>query len=73
MKNVRNLLCAVLAASSLAACGSTVAGDKQSYTGTWWKNNLRGYWYVLKRDATDIYRGVDRHFFNYDWDDPNLQ
>lgn len=72
MKNVRNLICALLAAASLAACGSTVGGERNS-TGTWWKNNLRGYWYVLKRDATDIYRGVDRHFFNYDWDDPNLQ
>ncbi|MBL8842330.1 MAG: hypothetical protein JNL90_12470, partial [Planctomycetes bacterium] len=51
MKNVRNLICALLAAASLAACGSTVGGERNS-TGTWWKNNLRGYWYVLKRDAT---------------------
>ena len=72
MKNVRNLICALFAASLLGACGST-AGPKESHTGTWWKNNLRGYWYVVKRDATDIYRGIDRHFFNYDWDDPSLQ
>jgi len=71
MKNVRNFCCAVLAAALLAGCGSTVGGNDSS--ATWWKNNMRGYWYVLKRDATDIYRGVDRHFFNYDWDDPNLQ
>ena len=72
MKNVRNLICAVLAASVLGACGST-NGPKESYTGTWWKENLRGYWYVLKRDGKDLYRSVDRHFFNYDWDDPYLQ
>ena len=70
--NVRNVICTVLAASMLAACGST-NGPKESYNGTWWKNNLRGYWYVLKRDGTDLYRSFDRHFMNYDWDDPNLQ
>lgn len=70
MKNVRNLICAAVVASLAVACGSTNGGEGN---GTWWRNNLRGYWYVLKRDATDIYRGVDRHFFNYDWDDPNLQ
>ena len=71
-KNVRNLVCAVLAAATLGACGST-NGPKESYTGTWWKNHMRGYWYVLKRDGSDLYRSVDRHFFNYDWDDPALQ
>jgi len=71
MKNVRNVICAILAAASFGACGSTT-GPKEAHTGTWWKNNLRGYWYVLRRDATDVYRGIDRHFFNYDWDDPNL-
>jgi hypothetical protein len=75
MKTVRNGLCILLATmslGSLGACGST-NGPKSSYTGTWWRQNLRGYWWVLRRDATDFYRSVDRHFFNYDWDDPALQ
>jgi hypothetical protein len=71
-KQVRNAFSALLAASVLTGCGSTT-GPREAYTGTWWKRNLRGYWYVLQRDATDVYRGIDRHFFNYDWDDPNLQ
>ena len=74
MKNVRNILCAVLALGtlgSLGACGAT-NGPRDNYTSTWWKNNLCGYWYVVRRDATDVYRSVDRHFFNYDWEDPNL-
>ena len=72
MKNVRNVVAGLLAASLLAGCGSTVSDRKEDHTGTWWKNNLRGYWYVLKRDSTDMYRSFDRHFFNYDWDDPNI-
>ena len=46
--------------------------DDRNSSATWWKNNMRGYWYCVKRDATDIYRGIDRHFFNYDWEDPYM-
>lgn len=71
MKTVRNVVAAVLTASFLAGCGTGGTNNANS-TGTWWKNNLAGYWYVWKRDATDLYRSVDRHFFNYDWEDPYL-
>jgi len=70
-KLARNVVAATLVACTLAACSSS-AGDDRTSTATWWGKNLRGYWYVLKRDSTDIYRGIDRHFFNYDWDDPYL-
>jgi hypothetical protein len=66
-KLLKNLVAAALVAGSLAACSSN---DDRTSTSTWWGRNIRGYWYVLKRDSTDIYRGIDRHFFNYDWEDP---
>jgi hypothetical protein len=70
-KLARNLVAATLAACTLGACASRGEDDRTS-TSTWWKNNMRGYWYCVKRDATDFYRGIDRHFFNYDWEDPYL-
>ena len=44
MKNVRNLLCAVLALGTLGAlggCGAT-NGPRDNYTSTWWKNHSVG-------------------------------
>jgi len=70
-KLLKNLVAAALVAGSLAACNST-SGDDRTSTSTWWGQNMRGYWYVFKRDMTDVYRGIDRHFFNYDWEDPYL-
>ena len=67
----RNLV-AILSVMALGACGSTVAGRADAYNGKWWRNNVRNHWQVVKRDATDLYRSFDRHFFNYDWDDPYL-
>jgi hypothetical protein len=47
-------------------------GDDRTSTSAWWGDNLAGYWYVLKRDMKDLYRSIDRNFFNYDWEDPYL-
>jgi hypothetical protein len=71
-KSFRNAVAAALVACTLAACNSSKGSDDRTSTSAWWGNNMRGYWYVLKRDATDIYRGIDRHFFNYDWEDPYI-
>ena len=46
--------------------------DDRTSTSAWWGDNLAGYWYVLKRDMKQLYQSVDRHFFNYDWEDPYL-
>ena len=48
------------------------SGDDRTSTSAWWGDNLAGYWYVLKRDMKDLYRSIDRNFFNYDWEDPYL-
>jgi hypothetical protein len=71
-KLVRNLAVATLAAGMLGACASRGAEADKDSSAQWWKNNMRGYWYCVKRDATDFYRGIDRHFFNYDWEDPYM-
>ena len=47
-------------------------GDDRTSTSAWWGDNMAGYWYVLKRDMKDLYRSIDRNFFNYDWEDPYL-
>jgi len=72
-KLVRNLTAAALMAGfalSLSGCGSTVAGTPEAYNGGWWRSHMHGYMSVLKRDVTNIYRTFDRHFMDYDWNDP---
>ena len=34
--------------------------------------SIQGYGAVVKRDLCNIYETFDRHVWNYDWDDPNL-
>ena len=46
--------------------------DDRTSTSSWWSDHFAGYWYILKRDGTDLYRSVDRHLFNYDWEDPYI-
>jgi hypothetical protein len=46
--------------------------DDRTSTSAWWGDNLAGYWYVLKRDMKQLYQSIDRHVFNYDWEDPYL-
>ena len=36
------------------------------------ENHWAEHWRVIRRDLTDLHRSTDRHFFNYDWDDPYL-
>ena len=38
----------------------------------WWGSHARGYYQVVRRDAEHVYRSFDRHFMNYDWDDPYI-
>ena len=73
MKKVRISLAVLLAATTLlTGCGRSISHQPGSSEGRWWRNHLRGYWYVIERDFTDLYRTFDRHVFNYDWDDPYL-
>ena len=83
-----NVLATAFLAGALAACSSSngseqtdaeqaeaeeqESGDDRTSTSAWWGDNLAGYWYVLKRDMKDLYRSIDRNFFNYDWEDPYL-
>ncbi|MBL8696131.1 MAG: hypothetical protein JNJ88_18700 [Planctomycetes bacterium] len=41
---------------------------------TWdfWKDNAAGVVKSQRRNAHHIHRSLDRHFLNYDWDDPYL-
>ena len=72
LKTFRNVVLAAVGLSLLAACGSTASRKPSRYNGGWWNDHLSGYFYVLKRDMTHMYKSFDRHFMNYDWDDPNL-
>jgi len=80
-KSLWNAVATSLLAGALAACSSSSSheesekkepNDDRTSTSSWWADNMRGYWYVLKRDGTDLYRSIDRHFFNYDWEDPYI-
>ncbi len=77
-RSLWNVVATSLLAGALAGCSSSSEGsakephDDRTSTSSWWGDNMRGYWYVLKRDGTDLYRSVDRHFFNYDWEDPYI-
>lgn len=68
MKTVRKAVTVVLAAALAAACSQ----PGQPSNSEWWGNHFKGYGSVIKRDSTNLYRSIDRHFFNYDWDDPSF-
>ena len=38
----------------------------------WWGAHARGYYQVIQRDSEHVYKSFDRHFMNYDWDDPYI-
>jgi hypothetical protein len=38
----------------------------------WWGQEMSNHYKVIQRDGMKILWSVDRHFFNYDWDDPYL-
>ena len=83
-RSLWNVVATSVLAGLLAACSSSSSSeesekaekkehhDDRTSTSSWWGDNMRGYWYVLKRDGTDLYRSIDRHFFNYDWEDPYI-
>jgi len=54
---------ALLAAVALLAPGCTFRQ---------WADDVVNHGKVILRDLNDIHRSVDRHFFNYDWNDPTL-
>ncbi len=38
-----------------------------------WRRNLQGKWDSFWSGLHEIHRSVDRHVFNYDWDDPKTR
>jgi hypothetical protein len=63
-RTLRALLVTALAATSFGGC---------HYDSVyWWGSHMRGYYQVIRRDAEHFYKQFDRHFMNYDWDDPYI-
>ena len=69
MKTVRKLVVVALTAAVAAACSAPPGQPSRS---DWWNKHFQGYRHVVVRDATQFYQSIDRHFFNYDWEDPNI-
>ena len=67
-----NLALASVATGLLMGCGSTVSDRSEHHTSGWWDNHLDGYFHVVRRNMTNLYRTTDRHIFDYDWDDPYM-
>ena len=38
----------------------------------WWHDHMRAYYQVVQRDAELFHESFDRHFMNYNWDDPYI-
>lgn len=38
----------------------------------WWGEDISNHYKAVLRDADHIHWSIDRHFFNYDWDDPYI-
>lgn len=57
----RKILAIILIGLALMLTGCPFLGSKHT----------RGHMRVWKRDFTEIYRFVDRHAWNYEWDDPS--
>lgn len=71
-KRLLSVLALAMTGMIMVGCGSTVSNRGSAYTGGWWRSNLRNHWYVVNNDLRDLYQSIDRHIFNYDWDDPYL-
>ena len=39
---------------------------------SFWRNNWDGRMMAIRRDFHMLHQSIDRHFFNYDWNDPYL-
>ena len=59
-------------AVSLSSCGSTVSSNSGDHTSGWWRNHMRQYMGVLRKDARNMYQSFDRHVVDLDWDDPMI-
>jgi hypothetical protein len=57
----RFMLCAILFTLSLASFVGCLSSDH--------RHNRRHMW-ALDHDLEMLHRTTDRHFFNFDWDDP---
>jgi hypothetical protein len=64
-----NLLTLGACVALLGAC-NTLGGAKEEPS--FWKRNFNAKLHVMKRDFTKMYQTWDRHMWNYDWDDPNI-
>ncbi len=64
VRSLRAVLLLCLAALPLGGCHTDSV--------YWWGGHMRGYYQVVRRDAESVYRSFDRHFMNYDWDDPYI-
>ncbi len=65
MKANRTLLVLAALAASLLLGGCRSTWD-------FWKDNASGVVKSQRRNLNHIHRSLDRHFLNYDWDDPYL-
>ncbi|MBI1853933.1 MAG: hypothetical protein HYR85_26650 [Planctomycetes bacterium] len=37
-----------------------------------WKEDSLGHYYKFRSQLNNMHKFVDRHFFDYNWDDPTL-
>jgi hypothetical protein len=63
-RRIRALLALALVGLPLGGCSTDSV--------YWWGNHMKGYGQVIRRDAEHVYKSFDRHFMNYDWDDPYI-
>ncbi|MFO0980354.1 MAG: hypothetical protein U1E76_01200 [Planctomycetota bacterium] len=57
-----SLLSLLLATAIISGCSSL----------SWWGDDLSNHGRAILRDLDHIHWSIDRHFFNYDWDDPYI-
>lgn len=63
MKGNRSLLLA-----ALCVLGMFLGGCRSTWD--FWKNNAKGVVQAQNYNLNRVHRSVDRHFLNYDWDNP---
>jgi hypothetical protein len=54
---------------ALAVCAVALSGCS---TLDFWKEDALGHYHRFRGQIHDMHRFVDRHFFDYNWDDPSL-
>ena len=38
-----------------------------------WKEDAQGHYYKVRSQLNSMHQFIDRHFFDYNWDDPTLE